>query len=134
MEPIMGVIIGFIIMVVGAIYLVNYFSNKIVGKERWCENCNSWSVMKLTGDLKGNYFTCENCQHRNLENSGGCRQCGWYAKFENRYINRIGPIWKSIDYNNSIMVYRETWNCPKHGNYECDVPDSESIDYSHFQE
>jgi hypothetical protein len=39
-----------------------------------------------------------------------------------------------MDFGNSIMVYHETWNCPKHGDYMCVVDASRSRNYQNFKE
>jgi len=129
----MGAFLGFIFMIGGIIYLVKYFSDKYAGAERWCEGCNTWSVMKLTGDLKGDYFTCTKCGQRNKKNRG-CPHCGWFARFENRYVGRVGPFSEMVDFYSSVLIFKETWNCPKHGNYLCVVTASESRNYRNFEE
>jgi hypothetical protein len=115
-----GFAILYLLFLIGiVIYLAFFF---IKGPDRWCEQCNTWSNMKPSS------FSCEKCGHSN-KRRGGCPKCGWYARFENRFVGRVGPIWQRMDFNNSIMIYRETWDCPKHGNYQCDVPASESREH-----
>lgn len=107
---------GFLIFLIFGIVAIVFFYQRYIGSERWCENCNQWFNMKL----KGEWFICESCGWKNISNRG-CPHCGWYGKYENRFLRRIGPVVEN-QYCQSLVYYREWWSCPKHGEYEVREP------------
>lgn len=116
------IVIFLIIFGIGAV--INWILKSIIGEIRWCENCNTWNKMKL----KDKFFICQNCGHSNFHKRG-CPECGWYGRYENRYVGRVGPYSEMKDYGKYLLMYKETWNCPKHGNYTVMVPASQSREY-----
>jgi len=113
-----------ILILLGIVFIFHWMSESIIGKDRWCDNCNSWSVMRFSFF---SYFKCKKCGRENPKNRG-CPVCGWYGRFEDRYVGRVGPYSEMMEYGSYLLMYRETWNCPRHGNYSFMVPASQSYD------
>ena len=114
----------FFIVLFFVIAFFTWLSNTLIGSERWCEKCDTWNTMKLDRS----HWICEKCGHPNQANRG-CPRCGWYARFENRFVRRAGPYSKEKANGYYLKGYKETWNCPVHGDYVIFVAASESIDY-----
>jgi hypothetical protein len=125
----METIFGLLIILVTFISGINWLGNTAFGAERWCESCNTRNTMKL----RGGSFICKQCGHPNQKDQG-CPHCGWYGRFETLYVGRVGPFIQRIDPLSSVVVYKETWNCPSHANFTITVAASESKDYSSYSE
>jgi ribosomal protein S27AE len=111
----------FVVIIIPVVMFFQWIDKTTFGSERWCAQCNTWNIMKLVGDK----YKCKKCGHLNQENRG-CPKCGWYARYEKRYVGRVGPYSEPVEAGSYLLTFHETWNCPQHGNYVCSVPASES--------